>query len=373
MYWLKRISTGFLRDADASAGEATSTPAPAPEAAPANSRQITESVDGAGEPARLIRAQKGVEKEAKPGVKPPRENFAKETPAQATPAQGIDALSFEQIEKLLADPTAEAASSDDDDLGFDTDEPEGKPEGRFNKTVQHLRKRAQAAEQRFSTLEMELQKRDQMLALMQKDLTHQRESWQTELEHMRKPERSNEPPPLNPNDPDYEIKKFKQTLMGEFENTLSTREKALVQQIEELKNVHQQREQREESARTRMRYNQFADRAASELTTGFEQERGGRLNKALGQVILAAAYGWKTDPSTAARVLDRVMTDYGLGKLKLRASSTKAAPAVPPPAPMGRSAANPRGTAIPSRDDARSSGHRDELEAMVARDGIIRT
>jgi hypothetical protein len=354
----------------------TTTTVAAPE-----TKNIAEATDGKGAAPKLIRADqnkpkieakadgkagpaKGAESKSKPEVKPATE--------VASPNFG-----FDEIEKLLGDSGEKAPDEEDFELDEDLAEIDGeKPEGRFNKTVRHLRKRAQAAEQQLHGFQSELQKRDQMLAIMQRDLEHQRETFQTEFQRLQQGllPKSPDEMPLDPQDPDYAVKKFERQLLEKAQAKLEGKFDPYKTELEQLKSELRRRDEEAKAKTTRAMYNQYANRAASELTTGFEPERAGRLNKALGEMLLTAAYSWKTDPRTASKVLDRVMTDYVLGKLRLRASSNKPVvdnAGLPTPPPVGRGAANPRGGAIPSREEARTSGFKDELEAMISRDGMI--
>jgi hypothetical protein len=349
----------------------------------AEGRSVAEAVDGKGQSAKLIRAgdaQKG--KTEKPGVKPQGKPEAEAKPATqvAAEAQAPASLAFDQIEKLLGAGAKAADDSDDDDIDLSEDGADGeqKPEGRFNRTVRNLRKRAQAAEDTLAGLHTELQKRDQMLALMQKDLEHQRETSRAEFDRIQAGMRPQSPDemPLDPNDPEYAVKKFRREILAEAKTRLNPEFQSRDEQIEALRAEIKRRDDEAQAKQRSAQYTQYANRAAAELTRSFDQAEARPLNNALGKLVLTAAYGWKTDPMTAAKTLDYVMTRYALAKLKAAQAAAKpSAPSDKSPTapPNGRGAPNTRGTPIPTREEAKAQGFHDELEAMIAQNGMIRT
>lgn len=343
---------------------------------PATDGNILEVVDGEGQKPFLGNAEFEGQEDGEASEAAPSE------PAEPVAPQDIDAPPAEpdvvdalaEAEKLLSDPEPVEPEDDfDDDLGL-TDEDRDKPIGRAAKTIQGLRKRAQAAEAQVQDLRA---KQDQFMVWAD-DVSRRYQFLEQRLQQGMQPQAPAEPaePPLDPNDPDYAVKKFKQELRAERQADIDAAIAPYKQHIQKLEGNLRQRDKLAQSAQTSQRYNAAANNAAATMMSGFDQEVSQKLANPIGTLVLNAAYGWRTDVDSAGKVLDRLMTDYVLAKMRARQAATKAQVAqsqqAPQVVPQGRGAPNARGQTVPTQKEVEASGADDELDLMLARGGMIR-
>lgn len=294
-----------------------------------------------------------------------------------TPSAESDAVDpLAEAERLLAEPEEPEEQDDfEEDFGV-PEEDRDKPIGRAARTIQQLRKRAQAAEdQNRQFLEQQLQ-----FKAWADDMGRRYQLLEERLAQPQQPQRPQVPaePPLDPNDPEYQLKLFQRQQREAWRKDFEQSNKPYLQRIEELEGKLQQQEQQRQQAAVSQRYNYAAEQAAMQMTQGFELEpdKMSRMNRALGTLALNAAYGWKTDPVSAGKVLDRLMTDYVLAKMRSRHAASKQqvqasrnAPATPA---AGRGTPNARGQTFPTREEVEASGAKDELDLMFQRGGLVK-
>jgi hypothetical protein len=295
---------------------------------------------------------------------------AAEAVAAEAGVTGDDPLAY--VESLLAEPEAPEEPGFDDDLEI-PEEDKDKPIGRAARTIRDLRKRAQAAEQQNQQFQQQMQ---QNRAWMD-DMARRYQFLEERLSRPQVPEQPQQREPvLDPNDPQYALKKFQQEQREAWRQDFEELRRQDREEIQSLKQALQQQEQTRQTAQVSQRYNMVADASAAQLTNGFAPEVAQKMNRALGTLVLNAAYGWKTDPRSAAVVLDRLMTDYGMAKLRARHASSKkqiqTSQQVPTAPIPGRGVPNARGDTLPTKAEVEAAGAKDSLDLMFKRSGFRR-
>jgi len=288
------------------------------------------------------------------------ETVAAETPAEPEPEAEVDPLA--EAERLFGSALGE---------GEDPVEPapEVEEQGRANTAIRDLRARSQQAEQHAGQLRQQMQ---------QQAMQHQEtmQQMQQQMAHLTgRMEASARP--TDPNDPNQYVDKFKSDLYQETDQRY-VGQTALDERDERIARLEQHIQQEQQTRRTQavsQKYNHAADQAAQQhLLSGLSPEDAQELAHPLGTLVLNRAYATRQSPEDAAKTLRPLILKYARASLRAEAAKGKAARAASQAAPTapttGRGNSNARGTGIPTLEEARDAGHKDQLAAMFAQDGL---
>lgn len=293
------------------------------------------------------------------------EDAASETPQDAN-----------VLDELLQELTP-PSDDDEDDLGDDDGDDETPQEGRASSTIKKLRKRAQAAEQKFSAREEQWQGWRNEVQGVQQELNNQNQQLKQYIQGLQMQMQQMQMQSGRQAEPeDPQVTQLKKTLGLDGLDTKFSAYDEQAQRVERLEQelarrdqeAAQQRKMQERQNQTR-EYNQKADRAAQYMLRDIAPEVQETLQERAARLLLGASVG--RDFKTAYNELHQFSIQYvhalSQARLRNRKPSIEQGQQIPNPKSVnaGRAQGKGRGVLSMSQEEVQKAGARDHLDAML--------